>query len=562
MTDCLAAPTCERSLRRAPGLSTERFLFAAIIGCFALQAWLVFKLSINWDEYRFLADVHLLARGELTAAVQTFHSHFFQWLLWLPGNEIDQIIAARFVMLLLEMGTAAMIYRCARRFAGPEASLICVLCYLTTSYVMRHGASFRFDPLSTFLLMAAVTLLTTVRLRLATVGTVGALVAVAALITIKSVFYVPTLVLLAWWRADGVEDRRMAWLKLLAGSAIGGAVLLLLYVYHQSFIAESIAAQDIVSGSVEKTIGESGFLPGLSWLLRSFLESPLNWLTLMGGITLAMRSLLRARRGERSRAIALISFGLPLCTLLFYRNAFPYYYVFMLAPAAVLAALFAESIVPRIRLDLIGAALLGLGAVHTFVALSPVLAAQRTTLEAIHFIFPDPVAYIDRSSMVASSRKEGFFMSSWGTEVYRAAGRPIMWEILTERRPAYVLINSPILEWAVAGEGTDRRMLPEDTAVLRNNFIPHWGPVWVAGKRLNLTDRSITFDILIAGPYTVESSSHVSIDGKNRLPGAVSTLRAGRHTIIGSPGQSVTLRWGRHLPRPTTPPPFLLFDDF
>ncbi len=46
----------------------------------ALEAFLLFVQPINWDEFRFLSDVHLLARGELTESLQTFHPQIFWWL--------------------------------------------------------------------------------------------------------------------------------------------------------------------------------------------------------------------------------------------------------------------------------------------------------------------------------------------------------------------------------------------------------------------------------------------------------------------------------------------------
>jgi hypothetical protein len=548
---------------RSNRLSTRRVLLATVCGCFLVQAILVFNQSVNWDEFRFLSDVHLLARGELAASVQTFHAHFFQWLLLLPGHEIDRIVAARLVMLLLEAGTAAMLYRCARRFSGPEASLGAVLCYLTFAYVARHGASFRFDPPSTFLLMTATALLTAGKLRLATTAAVGALVAVAALITIKAVFYVPTLLVIALWRISEASDRASAIRQAAIGALIGAAVLGLLFLYHHSHLAAELpgGAQDIVAGSVDKTIGQSRLLPQAPTLLRSLVESPVNWLILASALSLAVREAIRARPSARLAALALLSFALPLGTLLFYRNAFPYYFVFMLAPVAVVTAPLLEKVARRLRPDMLGLALFAGSLLHVPLGASPTLAAQRTTLDAVHAIFPRGADYVDRCSMVASARKHGFFMSTWGMEVYRDAGRPIMRDLLIRHRPAFVLVNSPILEWALAGIGDDKRMLPEDSADLRRNFIPHWGPIWVAGKRVRIAGRAARFEMLIAGRYTVEAARPLRIDGVERSPGSVFMIAAGDHAVEGEEGEIFTLRWGDHLPRPKLrPPASTLFD--
>jgi hypothetical protein len=544
----------------------QRLLLGAILACLAFQAWLNVSLSINWDEFRFLADVHLLARGELTENVQTFHTHFFAWLLWLPGDEIDQIVVARFVMLALEAGTCALIFLCARRHAGAEASLFAVLCYLTFSYVMRHGASFRFDPPSTFLMMAATALIATGRLRYLEMMAAGLLVALGAMVTIKSVFFVPTIATLALGRVVEAEDKRDTLIRLGSSGLAGVTALALLYLYHSSFIASGSlhAAQAMISGSLDKTIGQSHLMPGLIWLTRSLLESPLNWLALIGGIAVVAQAPWRRPHPKSwPAAVGLLSFALPLSTLLFYRNAFPYYYAFILAPASVIVAPFAEQLAKRVNLPLVAALLFAIGVVKNLAPFSPVLGAQRMTLDAVHRIFPEPVDYIDRCSMVASSRKHGFFMSSWGTEVYRDAGRPVMKDILVRERPPLLLVNSPIIASALADDGADPRMLPEDATTLRENFIPHWGAVWVAGKRLAVTTEPTNFQMLIAGRYTLEAEAPVSIDGNLYQPGEVVRLGSGEHRAESAQGHTFTLRWGDHLYRPDMPPPRSgLFDDF
>lgn len=541
---------------RAAGLPAGYVLLAALLCCVVMQAWLVFTQPINWDEFRFLADVHQLERRELTWPIQTFHAHLFGWLLWLPGNEIDQIIAARVVMLALECGTAALIYRCARRFASTEASLLAAVCYLSFSYVMQHGASFRYDPPVTFLLMSALSLMTLAQLRIRTTMLIGALVAVAAMITIKSVFYVPTLAALAWWRMVGADDRSLAWRNLALGGAFGGVTLAALYGFHVASMAPGhAAAQDLIAATTSKAIGQSNIMPQAYLLRRSLLLSPLNWAILVGGIVVVARAIARPGVQDRSNLIAMASFALPLATLIFYRNAFPYYYAFMLAPVAVLAAPAAEAISKRWRLEVVGALLAAIGLVHGFLAISPVLATQRATVDAVHSIFREPVAYIDRCSMIGSSRKQGIFMSSWNTEVYRAEGKPIMRGILVSQRPAYVLVNSPMLEAALPRIGNDNRLLPEDAQVLRGNFIHHWGPVWVAGKRLVPGEGPTPFEVLIAGDYTLEAAEAVMIDGKPVAPGMVIRLDAGQHSLAASSREPVLLRWGDHLHRPRSAPP-------
>jgi hypothetical protein len=535
-----------------------RLLLAAVLGCFALQAILVFTQPANWDEFRFLSDVHLYARGALAVPVQTFHVHFFGWLVHLPGHELDQILAARTIMLLLEGGTAAMIFLCARRFAGAEASLFAVLCYLSFSVVMRHGASFRYDPPSTFLLMAAVTTLTIAPVRLRSVALAASCTAVAGLITIKAVFYVPTLALIACWRIQDAPDRLRTLRTFVGGAAIGAILLASLYLVHQAQMAAASigGAQEIVTGSVEKTIGQSRIPAQPETLIASMAESLLNWLILLAAVQLALWQAVRTGGEGRARAVALAGFALPLATLLFYRNSFAYYYVFMLAPVAVLVAPLAERGLLRRRRDL-AAAILVLGAgFNAAQARSPVLAAQRATLDAVHRIFPSPVAYIDRCSMVAAFDKQGLFMSSWGVERYRDAGQPVMRRILEESRPALLLVNAPALARAMHRKtGNELDLLPADAATLRENYIPHWGVIWVAGKTMTLGARPVAFEILVPGRYTLEGAAPVRVDGVERTPGEVVLLGAGMHRAAGPAGERLTLRWGSRLPRPAASPP-------
>jgi len=97
-----------------------------------------------------------------------------------------------------------------------------------------------------------------------------------------------------------------------------------------------------------------------------------------------------------------------------------------------------------------------------------------------------------------------------------------------------------------------------DFELLRENYVPHWGAVYVAGKRLELAAGAgpQTFEILIAGTYTLETERQVAIDGEPMEPGAYVTLTRGPHTITPTDGTArrVTLRWGRDLFVPAQPP--------
>lgn len=551
-----------RSIGAAPAwLAAETVFVGAILACLALQLHLVFAQSVNWDEFRFLADVHRHSRGELSEPLQTFHVHLFGWLPWLPFDEIGQVIAARLVMLAVEGGTIALIYRCARHFMPVRAALVAALGYTSFSFVILHGASFRFDPPSMALLMAAALLLLDPQLRVRSMLLAGGATALAGLITIKSAFMLPTLAALALGRLLSSAERRLTAARLSLAAATCLAVFAGLYAYHAAGLTSAglEAARGLVEHSADKTLGHGGLLPRAETALQAIVGNPVAWLLIGAGLFQAVTLAVRKRGAERARALMLLAFALPLLTPLFYRNAYPYYYAWIMAPAALFAGAGTLRLARSGRATVI--TLLLVNAVLVYhqraTATAPILAAQRATVAAVHAIFPAPVAYIDRTSMIGGFRKVGPFMSSWGMENYRAGGRPIMRELLLASAPPLLIANSPVLESALLARAMPGNgLLPPDAAILRANFIPHWGALWVAGKTLELDATPRGFEMVVPGLYTVESSAPVLLDGVLRRSGEVVRLAAGPHRIASAQGgQTVRLRWGNHLARPAGAPP-------
>jgi hypothetical protein len=179
---------------------------------------------------------------------------------------------------------------------------------------------------------------------------------------------------------------------------------------------------------------------------------------------------------------------------------------------------------------------------------------QRKTIDAVHQIFPQPVRYIDASSMIATFPREGFFMSGWGMAEYRK--RPPFFEArLRARQVPLLLANGAALERGLGIRGSANDGLhSEDRVVLRENFIPHWGPVWVAGKQVRLGTNPTQIEILTPGPYTVEGAT-VTLDGQEYRPGDIVILSRRAYALAGVPGGNVTLRWGNRLARPAIAAP-------
>ncbi|TFI57484.1 hypothetical protein E2493_14855 [Sphingomonas parva] len=531
----------ELSFRQASALPRAAAIWAAVALCAALQLHLAFAQPINWDEFRFLSDVHAYRNGTLASPVQTFHVHLFGWLAGAFGSEIDEVIAGRLAMLAIEWGTAALLFRISRAFAGREAALFAALCFLSFSFVLKHGASFRYDPIATFLLTGAAALLLG-RLRWTAAAGAGAAVALAAVVTIKAVLFLPLLGLIAVWRVAKSEDRRDTLIRLAIAGLTCACVFVSLYLAHKAALPAAGDGQAVVAASAQKTLGEGQFFPRRLDFIRSLLGNPIHW-TLLG---------LGAAIACRRRLWIALAFALPLASLLFYRNAFPYFFAFMLAPASLLWALAAARPYTRRLLPVLAIGLV-VGAVgHALAVDGDVLARQRATVAAARAIFPGSLPYIDGCSMLARSPQAGFFMSSWGIENYRAAGRPVMRDAITRGGARYIVAGNRQLSLALAGSA-ESRLLPQDTAVLRDDFVPHWGAIRVLGKRLPPSVTPLRFELLASGPYTVESAAAARIDGIQRRPGDVVTLAAGGHDAVAPAG--LTLRWGNHLHRPAGPPP-------
>lgn len=534
-----------------------------------LLVTLVFRVNLNWDEFRYLSEVYAAQRGTLSDTWQSFHVHLFGWLVRLPGNETHQVFAGRLVALAAEVVGTACLYGIARRFLERRHAAFAVASLFSSAFILRHGFSFRPDPLCVALFALAVYLVLDEGRRAGLVGAgAGLLLAPAVLLSLKSVILVA--IVLGCLGLQLLEGRRRAaavrggWFVvslILAVSILGG--------FHRWSIGRAAGEPATGLGTIVETqFGTGMLLPGRQYLLASLKESPLLWIAVFGGLLgLAVR--LVRRDGLRTPEAVLLPFAIPLATLVVYRNAFPYYYVFVLAPAAVFAGLFLRDLERWLRARSVSVArmvvtLLWLGTLltvgtHLLATARDRTVAQRQLIEVVHQLFPEPVPYVDRCAMISSYPKAGFFMSTWGMRAYWSLGRPIMEDILRREQPVFLLANSPGLELRMP-ESLARRdpyqLRPEDRETLRSNFVHHWGLLFVLGKTLVLQGSAAPFEILVEGLYTLEGERDVQIDGLPVAPGESLRLATGPHTIQGGsvPGEQVVLRWGERLPRPAEPP--------
>jgi hypothetical protein len=536
---------------------------AAIVGFLVAKFGLLSRININWDEFLFLSRVHEFQRGELTSAFQTFHVHLFQWLISVPGNEIEQMFAARYVAFALRVASTILVFLLGARIAGRSGGFVAALASLAFSHLLRHGESFRADPLIAFLFLLTAALLVW-RLESKVAVAIAAIAfALAASITVKTAIYVPALagiVAVIVWSGDA--DARRTRLRRLALFAAGSAAAYMaFYLVHAA--ATSAPESEVVTRAAASGMGMMSN-PQLEILRRTFRTDWGFWALFMIGFGFAVHDVARRDRAARARAALLLAFLLPLASLMLYRNTFEYFYVTII-PLASLACAYAaariEGLLVHPRRALVPVLLVAPVAFHGWRHANALrfdrIQPQREVIAAVHEMFPEPVPYLDRCGMISSFPRARVFMSTYVLQRYRERGVPSMGRIVAEDQPRFLLANVSGLAlqqpWDTV-QISDHRLLQEDFEFLQNNFVWHWGPIWLPGKRLALSGREMRFGIVVGGPYTVEATRSVTIDGALARPGDVVQLETGEHRVIGF--DSLTLRFGARLSRPAADPPF------
>jgi hypothetical protein len=306
----------------------------------------------------------------------------------------------------------------------------------------------------------------------------------------------------------------------------------------------------------------------LIWML---IPNPLFWVMLAQGVGITWSAACKPENRSGRQVYLPLVLALPVLTPILYRNAFPYFYPFILAPAAILVGLAFDKQrqgvakpdgVPPAKLAavlvLVQCVILLLGSVAK---LGDGMRIQRETIAAVQSMFPNPVHYIDGFGVLADYPRSGFFMSGWGVENYRRAGQPVFAELVARHQPPFVLADSPSLYSALVPGvelDSDRTFLPEDTRFLNENYVPHWGMLFVAGKHLASEGGGVLgFDITVAGEYRLEAATPLVIDGMTLDPGGTLALVAGAHTAdFGAAAGEVLLRWAQasSVPAPPTDP--------
>jgi len=498
---------------------------AVCTGLLAYKFALVPLQNVNWDEFYFLSHVYSLARGELSLFLLGAYTHLFGWLTRVPGDEIRQIVVARYLMTGLLGLTAWLIWRLARVWTARSSALLPSLLYLSAMPVLLHGGSFRYDSMLAPLSMGALLLLIAPPASSRKDTYAGILLGIAFVLTIKTVLFAPLIATAIAFRNSepSARDRldwtvnARIWLRVALAAGITAAILLAL---HWSSISPASPIESTAANAARTTLIETPWFPRVAVLHAYFTWQPLGWILMALGTIAAI-----ARRNY-----CLASLSMALLPVAFYRNAFPYYYLVMLAPAVILAGYAIQELVAWVRLHASASTTAFLlvtvwsGALYQALAYAPRLYSdgqqvQQQVLNAVHRIFASPVNYIDRCAMVPSFRKVGFFMSSWGLADYRAAGTPVMTAIIRDSRPAFLIVNTAALNTA---DPSSLGLLDPDREVL-NRFYPwYWGPIRVAGGLATpAASDAAVIEVPFPGRYRIESARPVLVDGIERRHGDV-----------------------------------------
>ena len=546
------------------------FLSMLIFAALSLKFHLIFRIPINGDEFSYLSLVYKFINGSSLSYHNTFHVHFFSWLRFLNQNEVIQIICARMVMFLLFVGTCIYLFLIGRYYLDKTSSLFSVLCYISFVFSVVNGGSFRHDTIATFLYLLALYFFIAKKGSITFNAIAGIAMSAAFVFTIKSAIHLTVFGVFILARLLYFNKLRET-IKPISGFILAFflGVLIINKFHVASFSGESLEHQVQAAISIYSTFVMFDQLFPQFAIFKALLGADwLIWIFLTAGIILYFCDFLKTQRINKN--ICMIVLLLPLFSLLFYRNAFPYFYVFVMPTATLFCGFMFKKLTEifKIKNQMICLLILVIfsGAVFkNFVTYYSAfshkqISGQKQTIDVIHRMFPKPVAYFDCCFVVSSYPDMGFFLSSVGMEIYLKTGQPVMEKLLNTKKPLFLLANVPHLNLhseVPASLYTDLTFKTEDWQALKSYFIHHWGPIWVVGKRFEFKSENEKqkFKIDVPGIYTLEGNQNVLIDGSLIRAGDIITLETGQHIIRNEETIGViSLKWGDHLYQPSKEP--------
>ncbi|MGX7953494.1 hypothetical protein ACWPM1_13155 [Tsuneonella sp. HG249] len=517
----------------------QAIALACLVLVLLLQVELVFSKSVNWDEFYHFSEIHQFRLGRWSPTLQTPYVYLFSWVPALPGDTIDHIQLVRLLILPFEMVTLASIYFMAQRLVPRDTALFCTLLFATGGYVFLHAFAIRADMIAAAFLSLALWLVMAGELRIREMA-IGALLLVLAFVaTIKSAVWFPAFLAALLYRLGPLDGKRLR-STLLGLCAVAAGVI--------AVAAASGVGVIVYALNSARWMFSAGLFPQGRFFLSQIASAPILSVIIAYAVWMGLKEARTSRR--------LLLFGLlaPVVSVVAYRNAFPYFFAFILPPVIVGAAPAANLAVRRYGLSLLSLLLLGNAVVLSLREDRRVLVSQQVILDGVREIFPKPVAYIDDSGMVGDyPRAVARFASGWAIAESRQRGELVYSEALDREAVPLLVANSPALlapfRPAVRGD----RLLGADSKTLRSNYLQHWGKVYVAGKKVR--PGASVLEIKVPGPYTVEDDAIV-VDGTSYRVGEVVSLTRGAHSAATSSASTgSTLRWGKRLKVPREPWP-------
>lgn len=539
---------------------SQRWPCLAIGLLLVAQATMIFTRAINWDEFFFYSQVHQYLNKEPLVPFNTVHVHLFAWLPRVASNSVDAIVVARIAMLLCEVVALAAIYQIARGFADQITAALAVLAYSSAGFVLQHGFSFRVDPMVTAALLTGLAILVCSSLRPPAIVGFGLALGLAGMITIKAILIAPAFIAAGSWRWARDGFSRTMLLRLAACAMMAVIFLGAIYLYHMTSLAHDVPSGGGANAvtqrgeSMIKSAGESVFFVGIPPYIRMIRKAILTAPLLAILIVAAPVVIARSRSLPTWDKVLFAGLWLPILTLAFYRNTAPYYYVFVL-PTVVLATIPAiEWARRRYPTSLITLVFMLVAVIMFFKEDRAVIGSQRVVAREAGRMFDQRIDYFDHNGMLAGYRKANGFMTPWGLEGYAALGKSMFRHSMEERAVPLLVANDPLLADLLRGSSAAApELTSEDGRVLRENYLPVWGPIWLAGKTLPAEVDSRE-EVLVPGDYRVVGDG-LAIGGKSMADGSIVRLDRGVFRMANSSPRPVRLLWADVQHMPSVAPP-------
>ena len=238
-------------------------------------------------------------------------------------------------MAAIWAGSLWLLHRLALRLVEPTAALAGVTFYALFSYSLMSAASFRVDGLLVPCLLGAAWFLIDPRPR--RVALAGLLSGVALALSLKASLWAPAL---AGVLALGLPHARKRVASVAAGAVGLAASYALIQAVHARLIATPASPAPGFTGRQLSHVGRymffgQGILPQPQALVDALLGNmPTTVLFAVGMLLLFTELKVPA---TRNRAALVICLTLPMLSVAFYANAFPYAYVYLMPGCCLVA---------------------------------------------------------------------------------------------------------------------------------------------------------------------------------------------------------------------------------